>query len=67
MSVTTVQLSDSALPDHVDAPELMPITAATATPYTPVFVPHAPLSAHRFSLPHGYPPPRPSLTTVLQV
>lgn len=67
MSVTTVELSDSSLPDHVDAPELMPVTVEITTLHAPLSAPHSPIFALHSSLSQGYPPPRLSLTTVLRV
>lgn len=67
MSVTSVQLSDSDLPVHFDAPELMPAVVSLPAfqcslpaPQSQFFMPHTPLST-------GYPPPQLPLTTVLQV
>ncbi|MGX8712057.1 MAG: hypothetical protein ACSW8I_00010 [bacterium] len=65
MTVTTVQLSDSDLPVHVDAPQLIAV-AMEAPEWTPA-VKATVLCQPGIRLSEGCPPPCLSLTTVLRV
>lgn len=67
MSVTTVQLSESILPDNVEAPELMPAMLETSALHASLSPFYPSLYTLHHTLPMGYPPPRLPLTTVLRV
>ncbi len=65
MTVTTVHVSDSDVPDHVSLPQMPPMVVGMTTvlsTYVPSIVRHG-----WVHLSAGFPPPCSALTTVLRV